>query len=190
MCKHGFFIFLLNIQKTKFNIFILGDTQVGKTCMIQILKDNTFNPDEFPTIWLEIFMDIIQFEDKEYKFKIFDTSGREKFRNIILSKLHLADGFMFVFSVNNIDSLKHVDFWNHIIDENINLKKMKILVGNKIDTKKRKISNQEAVNFAKERKMKYIETSAKTGFSIKDASNNFYKELYESNKQFELKNKI
>ena len=181
---------MINIKKTKFNIFILGDTQEGKTCIIQILKDNTFNPDEFPTIGMTTFMNIFQFEDKDYKFKIFDTSGREKYKNILLSKLHLADGFMFVFSVDNKESLKQVDAWNHIIDENIRLKKMKLLIGNKIDIQKRKISNQEALNFANERKMKYFETSAKTGFSIKDTFKHFFQDLYESNRQYELKNNI
>ena len=182
---------MIKIKKTKFNIFVLGDSQVGKTCMIKELRENTFNIDELPTIGLEIYMDSVTVDDINYKFKIFDLSGREKYKNIVISKLRLADGFILVFSVDNSDSLKQIDFWLHIIDDTVKSKKKKILVGNKIDIKKREISNQEAVNFAKERNMKYYETSAKTGFSIKETFNKFFFELYDLKNQYEIvKNNI
>ena len=181
---------MIKIKKTKFNIFILGDTQVGKTSMLEAFRDNTFNPDEFPTIGIETSICNIDFEGIEYKIKLFDTSGREKYKNVIIPKLRLADGFIFVFSIDNKDSLKQIDSLIHIIDETVKLKKLKILVGNKIDIKTREIKNEEAVNFAKERKMKYFETSAKTGFNIKGFFNQVIFELYDANKQYELMNNI
>ena len=181
---------MIKIKKTKFNIFVLGDTQVGKSCMIKVFKQNTFNIDELPTIGLETYTESLAIDGINYKFKIFDLSGREKYKNIVISKLSLADGFIFVFSVDNNESLKQIDFWLHIIDETVKSKKMKILIGNKIDIKKREISNQHAVNFAKERNMKYYETSAKTGFSIKETFNLFFFDLYELKKQYEVVNNI
>lgn len=181
---------MIKIKKNKFNILVLGDTLVGKTSMIEVFRENTFNPYEPPTIGLETFMDTINIEGNDYKFKIFDTSGREKFKNIIIPKLRLADGFILVFSVDSKETLKKIDFWIHAIDETVKLKKMKILVGNKVDIGKRNITNQEAVNFAKERNLKYFETSAKTGFTIKETFNHIINELYESNKQYEFINNI
>ena len=158
--------------------------------MLEVFRENTFNPDEFPTIGIETVMGNFTFEGSDYKFKLFDTSGREKYKNMIIPKLRLADGFIFVFSVDNKDSLKQIEALMRIIDESVKLKKMKILVGNKVDIKTRDIKNEEAVNFAKEKKMKYFETSAKTGFNIKEFFNQVVYELYEANKQFELMNNI
>ena len=53
---------------------------------------------------------------------------------------------------------------------------MKILLGNKIDVEIRQIDNEKAVNFAKEKKMKYYEVSAKTGFKVKESIEDFCKE--------------
>ena len=78
----------------------------------------------------------------------------------------------------------------HIIDEVVKLKKIKILVGNKIDIKDREIKNEEGVKFAKEKNLKYFEASAKTGFSVKELFNQIIYELYKSNKQYELINNI
>ena len=181
---------MIKIKKTKFNIFVLGDSQVGKTCMIKTLRENTFNIDELPTIGLETYIDTVSMDDINYKFKIFDLSGREKYKNLVMSKLRLADGFILVFSVDNNESLKQIDYWLRIIDETVKSKRRKILIGNKIDIKKREILNQDAVNFAKERNMKYFETSAKTGFNIKETFNRFFLEFYDLKNQYEIVNNI
>ena len=45
-----------------------------------------------------------------------------------------------------------------------------IMVGNKSDLiEQRKVSEEEAINYAKEEKIEYIETSCKTGENIKKA---------------------
>ena len=58
-----------------------------------------------------------------------------------------------------------------------------ILVGNKIDINEREVTNEEGIKFAKERNMKYFETSAKTGFGIKEAFNQIFQDIYELNKR-------
>ena len=178
---------MINISKSKFNIFIIGDSLVGKTSIMKVFKDLEFNPNELPSIGLDSFMETITFNNLKYKFKFFDISGREKYKSIAFPKFKLADGFIYIFSIDNKESLNHIDYWIHLVDDLVILKKMKILLGNKIDIDKREITNEKAVNFAKERKMKYYEVSAKTGFKIKESIINFCKEIYEANKQFENK---
>ena len=178
---------MINIPKTKFNIFIIGDSQVGKTSIMKVFRDLDFNPKELPSIGLDSFIETIKFNDLDYKFKFFDISGREKFRSIAFPKFKLADGFIYIFSVDNTESLKHIDYWLHLVDDLVQLKKMKILLGNKIDVEIRQIDNEKAVNFAKEKKMKYYEVSAKTGFKVKESIEDFCKEIYKEYKQFENK---
>jgi len=63
--------------------------------------------------------------------------------------------------------------------------KVLILVGNKIDINQREVTNEEGMNFANERNMKYFETSAKTGFGIDEAFNQIFRDIYEFNKKIE-----
>ena len=59
-------------------------------------------------------------------------------------------------STENNESLKQIDYWLRIIDETVKSKRRKILIGNKIDIKKREILNQDAVNFVCMNKLKLI----------------------------------
>ena len=63
-----------------------------------------------------------------------------------------------------------MDSWLDEIEKNCNKKEYKILIGNKYDLEdKRKVSYQEAKDFATNKGMKYIETSAKTDYKVKEA---------------------
>ncbi len=87
-----------------------------------------------------------------------------------------------VFSVDNEQSLDKISKWIDNIEENVNRKeKVLILVGNKIDIDSniRQVTHEGGMNFAKERNMKYFETSAKTGYGIKEAFNQIFQDVYE-----------
>ena len=87
-----------------------------------------------------------------------------------------------MFSVDNKNSFDKITEWIDNIEQFIDRKeKILILFGNKIDINERQVSNEEAIKFAKERNMKYFETSAKTGFGIKEIFN----DIYELNKKGE-----
>ena len=176
---------MIKVEKTKFNVFIVGESLVGKTSIIKTFFNNTFNPDELPTIGLENYkkqMDFDNINNIKYQFKFFDISGRDKFKYITIPILKLADGFIFVFSMDNYDTLQKIDDWIRIVDESVKKQKLKILMGNKIDIDKRIINNETAVNFAQKRNMNYHEVSAKTGFRINDTICSFCKKLYDYEK--------
>ena len=180
---------MIAVPKTKFNIFVIGESLVGKTCIIKSFCKQGFKYDEFPTVCLENFKTPMTYDNIEYQFKFFDISGKDKYKKIVSPKFRLADGFIYVFSIDNTDSLNKIDKWIQLVDESTKIKKKKILIGNKIDITKREIANETALNFAKERNMKYFEVSAKTGYRIEDTISSFCKELYESNKQLENQKK-
>ena len=85
-----------------------------------------------------------------------------------------------VFSVDNEQSLEKISKWIENIEENVNRKeKVLILVGNKIDINIRQVTHEGEMNFANERNMKYFETSARTGFGVKNAFNQIFQDVYE-----------
>ena len=173
----------MEIKRTKFNISLLGESQVGKTSIVSTLKGIEFDENKLPTIGLDTFIDSYIIEGNEYKFKIFDTNGQERYNSISDTTVKLADGFLVVFSVLDKKSFTKIKKWLEIIEDSVNLKsKVVFIVGNKIDSKERQITKEEAEDFAAQKKMKYFETSAKTGAGIKEVFLEIYNDIYNLNK--------
>ena len=172
------------IKRSKFNISLLGDSHVGKTCIVNSLKGNPFDEGQIATIGIDDIMDEAKFDNKIYKFKIFDTAGQERYKSISTTTIQISDGFLLVFSVCDKESFEHISYWINSIEEKVDIKeKVMILIGNKIDIDERIVTHEEAVDFAKEHKIKYFETSAKTGFQIKESFKQLYEDIYNLNKQ-------
>ena len=181
----------MNIKRKKFNVSLLGESEVGKTCLVQVLTGIGFNEKNLSTIGMDTFLDKAEFDGNEYKFKIFDTNGQERYNSITDTTVKIADGFLLVFSVDKKQSFEKIQHWIEIIDNVVDIRtKALILVGNKIDKQNREVTNLEAMNFAKERKMEYFETSAKTGFQVKEVFDKIYEGIYKLNMNQDKKDNI
>ena len=177
-----------NIKRTKFNICLLGESQVGKTCMTSVFIGQPFDEHSLTTLGLENVVSKTRIDGEEYTFKIFDTAGQERYKSIAQSTIQLSDGFLIVFDVSMKSTFERVIDWINFIDDRVNInEKVLILVGNKIDKEEREVSDEVALNFAKEKKMKYFETSAKTGVGIKEVFNTLYKDVYDKCKSMKQK---
>ena len=168
-----------NIKRKKFNISLLGESEVGKTRITNCYLGKEIEEINLSTIGIESYLDVAKFDGEEYKFKIYDTAGQERYRSISKSTIKITDGFLLVFSVANRQSFTLIDYWFNSIKEEIDVKKKVIfLVGNKIDLENREVSNEEAVNYAKMKDILYFETSARTGFGIKEVFQQLYQDIY------------
>ena len=177
-----------NIKRTKFNICLLGESQVGKTCMTSVFIGQPFDEHSLTTLGLENVISKTKIEGQEYTFKIFDTAGQERYKSIAQSTIQISDGFLIVFDVNVKSTFERVIDWINFIDERVNInEKVLILVGNKIDKEEREVSSDEAKNFANEKNLKYFETSAKNGFGIKETFNELYQDVYKKCKSMQQK---
>ena len=167
-----------HIKRLKFNVIILGESQVGKSSMISSLQGEPFEDYSLSTTGIDFFNDTAEFDGVKYKFKIFDTAGQERFKSISGSTIKVADGFLVVFAANNINSFEQVKYWIHTIEEQINLEnKPIIIVANKIDLE-REVLHDEGLKYTKSNNLKYYETSAKTGYNIKEVFHELYSDIY------------
>jgi len=168
-----------DIKRLKFNVIILGEGQVGKSSMISTLKGNKFEETGISTTGIDFYNDEAIFDGNKYKFKIFDTAGQERYRSISSQQIKVADGFMVVYAVNLSQSFEQIRWWIDTIEDETDItKKPVMLVANKVDIKERIITHNQGYEFASSRKIKYIETSAKTGYNIKEAFNELYTDIY------------
>ena len=117
-----------------------------------------------------------------FVLKIIDTSGSEKFYDIIKQECLNTHFVLVVFDVTNKDSFTSVEKWINLClsSENTNLKF--IIVGNKNDLNgERKVRIDEANSFAIRKNMKYYDISAFKDEDVKtifnEAFNSFYGEF-------------
>ena len=148
-------------------IGLLGNTSVGKSSLIRRYVDEKFEDNFMSTIGVDYFQKKVTINNKNIIIEIQDTSGEERFRSIAKSYYKNVDGIIFVFDVTNEESFKEgINYWLTECDKEKGEYK-KILVGNKIDLKETRIINKENIEkFAKDKGMKYFETSAKEGTKV------------------------
>ena len=155
-----------NLKLVEYKIILVGDSGVGKTSILKKFINNEFNEDIKCTINIDFFSKSIKIDKNLYtNLKIYDTAGQEKYRALIKKYYQGTDGIILVFDLTNENSFNKLKSWINEVSDNTE-KAQIILVGNKADLIERKIDEETAENFAKQRDIKYIETSAKEGTNI------------------------
>jgi len=149
---------------------LIGDSGVGKSCLLLRFADDTYTESHISTIGVDFKIRTIQLDGKTIKLQIWDTAGQERFRTITSSYYRGAHGIIVVYDTTDSETFEHVKTWLHEIDryasENVN----KLLVGNKSDlTSKRQVETESAKEFADSVTIPFLETSAKNATNVEDA---------------------
>ena len=148
-------------------ILLLGDTSVGKTCLLKRYTDDTFQDAYLSTIGFDYKFKMVTLKSgKEVKVQIWDTAGQERFRTIAKSYYRGAHGIILVFDVTNQKTFDNIKMWVNQIKEEASSKVCVILVDNKIDSEERVVSNEDAAELAKANELKLYEASAKENINV------------------------
>ena len=154
-------------------ILLIGDSLVGKTCLIQRYVNGTFKDDYITTVGLDYHTKLEIINNLNVSVKLWDTAGQERFKALTASFFRNAEGVVIAYDVTNSESFDNLKFWISSIKTNLFEKNIFIpiiIIGNKIDLEDmREITKDVASAFAKENKFKYFETSAKTGEGVDEA---------------------
>jgi small GTP-binding protein len=151
-------------------IVVVGDSGVGKTCLLLRYVRDIYDPDTQSTLGVEFMTKIIETEKNRIQLQLWDTAGQELFRSVTRGYYRGSAGAFLVFDITNHDSFEHVGRWLHDVKEVARSDVVTILLGNKVDLEaERDVAREEAEEFARANKMRYFETSAKTGGQIADA---------------------
>ena len=149
-------------------ILLLGDSSVGKTCLINRFANEKFEENFISTIGAELWEKSIKVNEKNVLLRIMDTCGQEKFKAITSCYYRNTDGIIFVYDVTNKDSFRNINKWLKDVNEfNNNFKGA--LAGNKIDLKDIRVINKEDMEkYADEQQIKSFEVSAKEGTNVEE----------------------
>lgn len=151
-----------------FKIIVIGDSNVGKTCLTFRFCGGKFLERSEATIGVDFREKTIQIDDENIKLQIWDTAGQERFRKSMIAHYYRnVHAVLFVYDVTNLASFENLSYWieeynRHCVANQISSQIPRILVGNKCDlTADQKVSTNMAQTFADMHQMPLFETSAK-----------------------------
>lgn len=163
-----------------FKYIIIGDTGVGKSCLLLQFTDKRFQPVHDLTIGVEFGARMITIDGKQIKLQIWDTAGQEAFRSITRSYYRGAAGALLVYDITRRDTFNHLTTWLEDARQHSNSNMVIMLIGNKSDLEsRREVTKEEGEAFAREHGLVFMETSAKTAANVEEAFINTAKEIYE-----------
>jgi len=153
-----------------FKLLLIGDSGVGKSCLLLRFADNTYTDSYISTIGVDFKIRTLDIDGKTVKLQIWDTAGQERFRTITSSYYRGAHGIIVVYDVTDKVSFNNVKQWLGEIDRYACQSVNKLLVGNKADLIEKKVVDfNEAKEFAESLGISFLETSAKSAQNVEEA---------------------
>jgi len=166
--------------KYLFKYIIVGDTAVGKSCLLLQFTDKRFQPVHDLTIGVEFGSRTVTINSNPVKLQIWDTAGQEKFRSITRSYYRGAAGALLVYDITRRETFEHLTSWLEDCRKYSSSDITIMLIGNKSDLESsRQVSIQEATAFASQHGLVFLETSAKTAHNVEQAFINSAKTIYD-----------
>ena len=94
----------------KVKLVLVGDTAVGKSCLIRNYLENSFTDDYEPTV-LDVYRGVKSVKKTQIDIEIHDTSGDSYLANSRATQYRNADVFMICVAANNMDAMASVPGW-------------------------------------------------------------------------------
>lgn len=168
-----------------FKLVLIGDSGVGKSCLLLRFADDAFTESWISTIGVDFRFRTVVIgnppNQKKVKLQIWDTAGQERFRTITSAYYRGADGIIMVYDVTKAETFNHCHEWLVEVNKYASEGTCKLLIGNKCDRKDKAVDFEDAKAFAESLgNMSCIETSAKTAENVEQAFMTMAEELIKS----------
>ncbi|XP_050465959.1 ras-related protein Rab-37 isoform X2 [Cataglyphis hispanica] len=151
-----------------FKVMLLGDSGVGKTCLLTRFRDGRFLSGNYiTTVGIDFRNKVVTVDDTPIKLQIWDTAGQERFRSVTHAYYRDAHALLLLYDVTNKTSYDNIRAWLSEIREHANEDVVIMLLGNKSDCgTERVVKREDGERLAQEYKVPFMETSAKTGLNV------------------------
>lgn len=158
-------------KEYSFKILMLGDTGVGKTSLLVRFSQDNFTPSYITTIGVDIINKKINIGNYVVNLKVWDTAGQERYQTFTKQFFQNVDGVVLVLNLLSLESFKKLEKWLNLIRNQYKNEEQTlelIVAGNKCDCDddERFVQSTDIETFVQEHQVKYLETSAKTGFNV------------------------
>jgi len=149
---------------------VVGDAQVGKSCVVQQYAEGVFTERYITTIGIDFKIKQIENDGKPIKLQIWDTGGQERFRTITQAYYRGAHAIVVVVDLTKPNSVISSDVkrWLADIREHGNKDSIVHLFGNKADSADRACTGAQLAEIAAANDMccQMSEVDARTGRGV------------------------
>ncbi|KAF2905522.1 hypothetical protein ILUMI_00655 [Ignelater luminosus] len=152
-----------------YKILVLGDSNVGKTCMVHRFCDERYYDTYISTIGIDFKQKIINLDGVPVKLQIWDTAGQERFRTLTTAYYRGAMGILLMYDVTNLESYNHITYWLKNIEENASSDVVTVLAGNKCEAPERCVDLASGKKIAETFDLPFIEVSCKDNVNVEES---------------------
>ncbi|XP_073070778.1 ras-related protein Rab-26 isoform X9 [Manis javanica] len=113
-------------------VMLVGDSGVGKTCLLVRFKDGAFLAGTFiSTVGIDFRNKVLDVDGMKVKLQIWDTAGQERFRSVTHAYYRDAHALLLLYDVTNKASFDNIQAWLAEIQEYAQHDVVLMLLGNK-----------------------------------------------------------
>lgn len=151
-------------------VVVLGSQGVGKTSVVIRYVGGMFSKAVSPTIGASFFTYKLTLEQYRVKLQVWDTAGQERFRSMAPMYYRKANAAMLVYDITSLESFYDIKDWVKELKKNVDTPIVLCLLGNKSDLESgRKVSKEDAAEYAASIDALFYESSALKNIGIEDA---------------------
>eukprot|EP00826_Nyctotherus_ovalis_P010066 TRINITY_DN12672_c0_g1_i4.p1 TRINITY_DN12672_c0_g1~~TRINITY_DN12672_c0_g1_i4.p1 ORF type:complete len:203 (-),score=37.68 TRINITY_DN12672_c0_g1_i4:26-634(-) len=166
----------MHAKYREYQIHLLGDLGVGKST-IRSCYDGIPFPKDYGCSYVDFAISTMTVGGISFKLRVWDIANEKRLCSVINLLYAKAHGVIVVFDVNKRKSFENVREWVSRFFESASEEAALFLAGNKIDLKKRAVSQEEGKSMAEEFGIKYFEISAKKSVNIMEMFEEMGEEL-------------
>ena len=176
---------MVGSSKYFYKVCIVGDSEVGKTTLVNQYLKRRFVADAQRTIGSNFFVKYVKIPDVKHllTLQIWDLAGQPRFKWVRYAFYKGASGIVYAFDLTRRNTLDNIITWKEEVEGKIGVVP-NIFVGNKVDliNSENSFINKEEIYRFKEflSASTYLETSAKLGTNVKDVFDELALKMYKN----------
>lgn len=167
-----------NTKVFQFKLVLLGESAVGKSSLVLRFVKGQFQEYQESTIGAAFLTQTVQVDGVTVKYEIWDTAGQERYHSLAPMYYRGAQAAVVVYDITSPETFSRAQNWIKELQRQASPDIVIALVGNKSDlSDDRQVTEEEAIAYAEENSLLYMESSAKTGSNVSEIFTEIGKQL-------------